>query len=82
LETLAATEPATSKRGRRSQLRAAVIAVADDLTNTPTVCRKSYVQEAVVTAFEQGALARLGKPSRSVAKKAEMLARIVARHSS
>jgi len=82
LEALAATEPATSERGRRSQLRAAVIAVADELTNTPTVCRKSYVHEAVVTAFEEGALARLGKPSRSAAKKAEVLARIVARHSS
>ncbi len=56
-------------------------AVADELTNTPTVCRKSYVHGAVVAAFEQGALARLRKPSRSTAKKAEVLARIVARHS-
>jgi len=82
LEALAATEPATSERGRRSQLRSAVAAVADQLTNTPTVCRESYVHDAVVTAFEQGALARLGKPSRSAARKAEVLARIVARHSS
>jgi DNA topoisomerase-1 len=81
LEALAATEPASSERGRRSQLRTAVTAVAEELANTPTVCRKSYVHEAVVTAFEEGALARLGKPSRSAAKKAEMLARIVARHS-
>lgn len=81
LEALAATAPATSERARRSQLRTAVTAVADELTNTPTVCRKSYVHEAVVTAFEQGALARLGKPSRSTAKKAVLLARIVARHS-
>lgn len=81
LEALAATEPATSERGRRSQLRTAVSAVADELANTPTVCRKSYVHDAVVTAFEQGALARLRKPSRSAAKKAEVLARIVARHS-
>lgn len=81
LEALAATEPAASARGRRSQLRTAVTAVADELTNTPTVCRKSYVHEAVVTAFESGALVRLGKPSRSAARKAEVLARIVARHS-
>jgi DNA topoisomerase-1 len=80
LEALATAEPATSERGRRSQLRTAVMAVADELANTPAVCRKSYVHEAVVTAFEQGALARLGKPSRSAAKKAEVLARIVARH--
>lgn len=81
LEALAATEPASSERGRRSQLRTVVTAVAEELANTPTVCRKSYVHEAVVTAFEEGALARLEKPSRSAAKKAEMLARIVARHS-
>jgi DNA topoisomerase-1 len=81
LEALAATEPATSERGRRSQLRTAVTAVADELANTPTVCRKSYVHDAVVTAFEQGALARLRKPARSATKKAEVLARIVARHS-
>lgn len=81
LEALAATEPATSERARRSQLRTVVTAVAEELANTPTVCRKSYVHEAVVTAFEQGALARLTKPTRSAAKKAAMLARIVARHS-
>jgi DNA topoisomerase-1 len=81
LEALAATEPAGSERARRSQLRTVVTAVADDLANTPTVCRKSYVHDAVVTAFEQGALARLRKPARSAAKKAEVLARIVARHS-
>jgi DNA topoisomerase I len=81
LETLAAAEPASSKKGRRSQLRSAVAAVAEDLANTPTVCRKSYVHDAVVDAFEQGALARLRKPARSTSKKAEVLARIVARHS-
>jgi DNA topoisomerase-1 len=81
LEALAATEPAASERARRSQLRSVVSAVAEDLANTPTVCRKSYVHEAVVTAFEQGALARLRKPVRSVTKKAEVLARIVTRHS-
>jgi DNA topoisomerase-1 len=81
LETLAAIEPATSERGRRSQLREAVTAVAEELANTPAVCRKSYVHEAVVTAFETGALGRLRKPMRSPVKKAEVLARIVARHS-
>jgi DNA topoisomerase-1 len=82
LEVLAATEPAGSERARRSQLRTAVTAVAEELANTPTVCRKSYVHEAVVTAFEQGTLARLRKPARSTTKKAEVLARIVARHGS
>lgn len=79
LETLAARPPAASQRARRSQLRAAVEAVAEDLANTPSVCRKSYVHEAVVTAFEQGALARLHKPPRASVRKARVLARIVAR---
>jgi DNA topoisomerase I len=82
LEVLAKTEPAASERARRSQLRIAVTAVAEELANTPTVCRKSYVHEAVVTAFEQGALVRLRKPPRSSIEKAEVLARIVARHGS
>jgi DNA topoisomerase-1 len=81
LEALAATEPATSERARRSQLRQVVSAVAEELANTPTVCRKSYVHEAIVTAFEQGTLARMRKPTRSAAKRAQALARIVARHS-
>jgi DNA topoisomerase-1 len=81
LEALANTEPAASERARRSQLRSVVTAVAEDLANTPTVCRKSYVHDAVVTAFEKGALARLRKPMRSPIKKAEVLARVVARHS-
>jgi DNA topoisomerase IB len=29
---------------------------ADDLTNTVTICRKSYVHEAVIDAFEVGSL--------------------------
>jgi len=81
LEALASTEPATSERARRAQLREVVSAVAEDLANTPTVCRKSYVHEAVVTAFEQGTLVGLRKPSRSAAKKAQALARIFARYS-
>lgn len=81
LEALAAEEPGASARARRSQLRSAVTAVAEDLANTPTVCRKSYVHESVVNAFEKGALARLRKPVRSPTKRAEVLARIVARHS-
>jgi DNA topoisomerase-1 len=81
LEALAAAEPAASQRARRSQVRTAVTAVAEELANTPTVCRNSYVHDAVINAFEQGALARLRKPSRSATKRAEVLARIVARHS-
>ena len=80
LGALAAAPPATSERARRSQLRTAVTAAAEELDNTPTVCRTSYVHGAVVEAFEGGKLARLRKPPRSIAKKAEMLARLVARN--
>lgn len=57
-----------------------MITAAEELTNTPTVCRTSYVHEAVVAAFEEGALASLGKQRRSAAASAEALARIVAKH--
>lgn len=81
LGTLAAAEPADSERARRAQLRAAVTSVAEELANTPTVCRKSYVHQAVVSAFEQGTLTRLRGSVRSSARKAQALARIVERRS-
>lgn len=80
LEALSTTAPASSERARRSQVRTAVTAAAAELTNTPTVCRTSYVHEAVVAAFEAGTLNRVGKPPRTADEKAEALARIVSRH--
>ncbi len=82
LEALAGAAPAPSERKRRSQIRQVVTAVAEELANTPTICRKSYVHNAVVEAFEAGKLVRLGKPPRSAVKKAEVLARLVARSNS
>ncbi len=82
LEALAQTIPAGSARARRAQVLAAVQSAAEELANTPAVCRKSYVHATVVTAFEDGALerfARLLKGCRSTHKRAEVLARIVAR---
>jgi DNA topoisomerase I len=79
LETLAKAAPATSQKMRRSQLRAAVTSAAEELGNTPTICRTSYVHDAVVTAFEDGSLARLRKTPRSTARRAELLARLVSR---
>ncbi len=49
------------------------------LYSAPTVCRTSYVHEAVVAAFEAGTLTR--KQPRSAAEKVEALARIMSRHS-
>jgi len=77
LDTLVGQEPARSERGRRSQVRAAVVTAAEELANTPTICRTSYVHESIVAAFETGKLVQVGTPPRSRRKKAELLARVV-----
>jgi DNA topoisomerase I len=81
LKALAATHRADSERQRRRQVREAVIVIAEDLANTPTVCRTSYVHDSVIAAFEAGALKRpRNRKAKSPATQAELLARIVARH--
>jgi DNA topoisomerase-1 len=45
-----------SKSGRRKQVLGIVRHSAEQLANTPTFCRKSYVPDAVVGAFENGVL--------------------------
>jgi len=79
LEALAAMPAGASQRARRSQLRDAVVEVAEELANTPTVSRKSYVHASIVAAFEDGTLSRLRKAPRSATQMAELLARLVAR---
>jgi DNA topoisomerase-1 len=81
LETLARTKPAASERQRRKQVLQAVSAAAEDLANTPTICRKSYVHDTVVTAFEDGVLERFAqtlKNCRSPTRRAKVLAQIIA----
>jgi DNA topoisomerase-1 len=81
LETLARTQPASSVRARRKQVLEAIRATAEDLHNTPAICRKSYVHEAIVTAFEEGILERFAdalKKSRSPVKREQILAQVVA----
>jgi DNA topoisomerase-1 len=80
LEALSNIAPAASQRARRSQLKTAMTTVAEALANTPAIARKSYVHSAIVDAFEDGRLARLRKAPRSSRRKADMLARLVARH--
>jgi DNA topoisomerase-1 len=77
LKALSGTEPADSEGHRRRQVREAVVEIAEDLSNTPTVCRTSYVNDAVIAAFESGALKRKAKSS---ATQADLLARILAKH--
>ncbi len=82
VETLAKIEPAESARGRKKQVLEAVRSAADELSNTPTICRKSYVHDTIVTAFENGALARIAAKQsghRSQAKREHLLAQVVAK---
>jgi DNA topoisomerase I len=81
LEALARIEPAANARARRRQVLEAISAAAEGLANTPAICRKSYVHETVVIAFEQGILRRLSrklKNSPSPTRLAKVLAQIVA----
>ena len=80
MESLARVVPADSATGRRKQVLEAVRAAADELSNTPTICRKSYVHDTIVTAFEDGILERFAstlKGCRSVAKREQILAKVV-----
>ena len=58
VESLSRITPAASQRGRKRQVLDAIRAAADKLSNTPAICRKSYVHDTIVTAFEDGILER------------------------
>jgi DNA topoisomerase-1 len=80
LVKLSRIEPAPSERGRRRQVREAMQAAADELANTPTICRKSYVHETILTAFEHGTVAKLGpklRNGRSRTHREQVLAEIL-----
>jgi DNA topoisomerase I len=80
MESLSRLSPAASASGRRKQVLEAVRAAADELANTPAICRKSYVHETIVTAFEEGLLERFAstlKGCRSLAKREQLLAKVV-----
>ena len=63
VETLARTERAEGQTRRKRQVKQAIQVAADDLANTVTICRKSYVHEAVVDAFEHGKLSGEKSPN-------------------
>lgn len=81
LESLSRISPAESARGRKKQVLEAVRAAADELSNTPAICRKSYVHDTIVTAFEDGILERFAATMtgyRSQSKREQLLAQVVA----
>ena len=80
VELLSRVTPATSQRGRRRQVLDAIRAAADKLSNTPAICRKSYVHDTIVTAFEDGILegfAATLKTQRVQFKREQLLAQVV-----
>src|SRR6201996_7876981 len=80
LESLSRISPAASARGRKKQVLEAVRAAADELSNTPAICRKSYVHDTIVTAFEDGILERFAatmKGYRTQSKREQLLAQVV-----
>ena len=80
LESLSRISPATSERGRKRQVLEAIRAAADQLSNTPAICRKSYVHDTIVTAFEDGILERFAatmKGYRTQKKREQLLAQVV-----
>ena len=82
LDALARAEPTTSTRARRRQIIDAICEAAAELGNTPAICRKSYVHETVVNAFEDGVLERFAetlRTSRSTARRAKVLAKVAAK---
>ena len=81
LDNLARTVPAESASKRRKQVLEAVKAAAAELSNTPSVCRRSYVHDTVVTAFEKGVLERFSatlKSCRSTTSREKFLAQVLA----
>ena len=61
---LAVARPASSKSARERRIRAAIEKVAEQLGNTPAVCRSSYIDPAVIDRFHQGETVPAPRPSR------------------
>ena len=78
MKALSDAPPAGTRRARRALLRDAIAAAAERLANTPTVCRKSYVHESVIAAFEEGGLPPT--TGRTLEGTAQALVRVVGRH--
>jgi DNA topoisomerase I len=64
LEYFARLEPRPSENEKRGQIKSTLRAVANELANTPAVCKRSYVHSVVVEAFETGRLKRMASNGR------------------
>jgi DNA topoisomerase-1 len=80
LEVLARQVPKGNARSRHKQVLEAVRQAADELVNTPAIARKSYVHEAVCSAFEADGFEHFAatfKRCSSQAQRERLLAEIV-----
>jgi DNA topoisomerase-1 len=65
LVELSKSEPSQSAARNRTRILRAIEAVADELGNTPSVCRNCYVHPAIIDAFQEGSLLHaLDRPRR------------------
>jgi DNA topoisomerase-1 len=81
LDALSREAPALTKRARRRQVLEAIRAASVELANTPAICAKSYVHEAVLTAFEEGMLEQFAetlRSCRSSARREQVLVEVMA----
>lgn len=81
---LAVEDRPETKRGRRRAVANALADVAEELGNTPAVCRKSYVDPRVLEAYEEGrtirpTVARLGSAELTRPEVRDRLERAVLR---
>jgi DNA topoisomerase IB len=69
-------EPDASERSMKRTIVGVVKQVAEELRNTPAVCRKSYINPVVFEAWRSGAVHKaFGTKSSLAPRKAEMLVR-------
>jgi len=65
----------SSERALKTSITTAIKQVAEELRNTPAVCRKSYINPIVFTAWRNGSLQKIIKSDGAAApRKAERLA--------
>ncbi len=63
--TLAEIGPAENTAAAKKNLVRAIKRVADELGNTPTVCRGSYIHPTVIALYERGVTLDEFRPKRS-----------------
>lgn len=83
LDQLLRVKPATSQSQRKRQVLEAVRQAAANLANTPAICRRSYVHDSIVTAFENGVLERLSlslSENRASPAPERLVAEVIAEH--